>query len=110
MKRTLEEIQSAVDKWIQQNGGYWSPLGILAAVMEELGEISREILHLTSIKAKKPGEPLKSLGSEMGDLLYAMICMANSYDISLDDAIAQSMKKYQTRDINRFTKEKEDNN
>ena len=107
MARTLEEIQTAVNDWIQQNGGYWSPLGMLAAVMEELGELSREIMHLTSTKKKKSDETMNSMDAELGDLLYAIICIANSYNISLDDAIAQSMKKYQKRDKNRFDMKKE---
>jgi NTP pyrophosphatase (non-canonical NTP hydrolase) len=104
MERTLKEIQQLVDDWIQENGGYWSPLGMLAAATEELGEVSREILHLTSIKTKKTSEPHKSLESELGDLLYAIICIANSYDISLSEAIVKSMGKYQERDSNRFKK------
>ena len=107
MERTLEEIQTSVDKWIQDNGGYWEPLGMLAAVMEELGELSREILHLATIKTKKSSEPAKSLKSEMGDLLYAIVCIANSYNISLDSALADSIEKYQKRDVNRFAQKKE---
>ena len=107
MERTLDEIQQTVNDWIQENSGYWSPLGMLAAVTEELGELSREILHLTSIKPKKTGEPEKAIESELGDLLYAIICIANSYNISLDQAIAISMEKYQLRDSKRFIKEKE---
>ena len=106
MERTLEEIQKAVDNWILQNGGYWSPLGMLAAVMEEVGELSREIMHHSSIKNKKIDEKETSLEMELGDLLYASICIANSYNISLDKAIAKSMKKYQKRDKNRFTNKK----
>jgi len=108
MERSLDEIQRSVDEWIQKNGGYWSPLGMLAAVTEELGELSREILHLTSIKPKKSAEPIKSLESELGDLLYTIICIANSYKISLDNAIALSMKKYESRDKNRFSKNKKE--
>ena len=107
MNRTLDEIQQVVDNWIQQNSGYWSPLGMLVAVMEELGELSREMLHLTSTKPKKITETPTSLESELGDLLYAIICIANSYGISLDTAIEKSMEKYQHRDVNRFTKKKE---
>ena len=106
MKRTLEEIQRAVDEWIQQNNGYWSPLGMLAAVMEEVGELSREIMHITSTKTKKSDEPGNSLEIELGDLLYALICIANSYNISLDEAIVKSMEKYQKRDKNRFANKK----
>ena len=107
MKRSLDAIQKSVDEWIQQNSGYWSPLGMLAAVMEELGEVSREMLHITSTKVKKASEPFKSLETELGDLFYAIICIANSYNISLDTAIQKSMNKYQSRDKERFTKEKE---
>lgn len=106
MGRSLDEIQLSVDEWIQKNNGYWSPLGMLAAVLEELGELSREIMHLTSTKTKKIDEPTKCLESELGDLFYAVICIANSYNISLDSAITLSMEKYQARDANRFTKEK----
>ncbi len=106
MDRSLNEIQHAVDVWIKKNSGYWSPLGMLVAVMEEMGELSREILHLTSTKLKKNNEPYNSLEEELGDLLYAIICIANSYEISLDKAIKKSMEKYQNRDLDRFTKEK----
>jgi NTP pyrophosphatase (non-canonical NTP hydrolase) len=104
MNRSLDEIQKTVDNWIQQNSGYWSPLGMLAAVMEEVGEVSREILHITNTKKKKTGEPKNSLETELGDLLYAVICIANSYDISLDRAIKKSMAKFQSRDKERFSK------
>ena len=111
MEQTLKEIQQTVDDWIQENGGYWSPLGMLAAVMEELGELSRELLHLTSIKPKKSDESANFLELELGDLLYSIICIANSYNISLTNAINTSLKKYQVRDTNRFSKvEKEKKN
>ena len=110
MKRTLDKIQQSVDEWVQQNGGYWSPLGMLAAILEELGEISRELLHSTSIKPKKENDPPQSLETELGDLFFAVICMANAYGISLDTAIANSIKKYVKRDAHRFKNniEKED--
>lgn len=107
MERSLAEIQQSVDDWVIKNGGYWPPLGMLAAITEEVGEISREILDFASIKPKKSGEVTKSLASELGDLFFALICMANSYNISLDSAIALSIKKYKTRDANRFTQKKE---
>lgn len=110
MSRSLEEIQQSVDGWVKKNGGYWPPLGMLAAITEELGELSREILDLASVKPKKSGKSTKSLESEIGDLLFAIACMANYYDISLDSAIARSMKKFTKRDVNRFTKEKEEKN
>jgi len=105
MVHTIDEIQKTVDVWIEQNGGYWSPLGMLAAIMEELGELSREISHQSRIKPKKPEEIPKSLEMELGDLLYSIVCIANYYQISLTEAIMKSIEKYQMRDFNRFKKE-----
>jgi hypothetical protein len=55
-QKSIEDLQIIVDKFIQQNGGYWTPLAMLASVMEELGELSREINHLEKIKIKKKEE------------------------------------------------------
>ena len=35
--------QKEVDDWISEHGGYWPPLSMLARLMEECGELSREI-------------------------------------------------------------------
>ncbi|MBN2154820.1 MAG: nucleotide pyrophosphohydrolase [Candidatus Lokiarchaeota archaeon] len=98
----MNELQKIVNSWIQETGGYWTPLGMLAAVMEELGEVSRELSHLSNIKTKKPEEPLNKLEQELGDLLFSIICIANYYNISISNAVEQSLRKYQVRDKNRF--------
>jgi len=44
---TLKSIQKAVDDWISQfEEGYWPPLSMLAAVVEETGELARELNDL----------------------------------------------------------------
>jgi len=98
----LNEIQEKIDLWVKNHGDYWSPLSMLCAIVEEIGEIAREINSLEGYKPKKKEEK-GELFEEMGDLLFSIICLANYYDIKLDNAILKSIKKFSERDINRFT-------
>jgi NTP pyrophosphatase (non-canonical NTP hydrolase) len=41
---------------------------------------------------------------EMGDIIYTLICFANSHGIKLDDAIRKSLDKVTSRDKDRFKK------
>ena len=77
---------------------------MLAALVEEVGEIAREINHLNGVKPKKDSEEENEIKTEMGDLLFSLICMANSFGIDLSDALEKSLDKYYKRDNNRWTK------
>lgn len=46
----------------------------------------------------------ESLTVELGDLLFAIICMANAHGISLEEAITKTIDKYNMRDANRWDK------
>jgi NTP pyrophosphatase (non-canonical NTP hydrolase) len=82
---------------------YWQPLSQLARLAEELGELARIVNHLYGEKPKKPGEAEQELGLEMADILYTMICLANSQGIDLQDAFEQALQKYRMRDATRYT-------
>ncbi|MGV9172517.1 MAG: nucleotide pyrophosphohydrolase [Promethearchaeia archaeon] len=98
---SLHQIQENVDKWISRHGGYWPPLSMLGSIMEEVGELSREINHAEGHKPKKVDEPLK-IGEELADLLFSIICIANYYDINLEKKIKEIISKYTNRDAKRF--------
>lgn len=100
---TLREVQQKVDVWIQEVGkGYWTPHEMLARLVEEVGETARLINHLYGSKKKKDSEPSQELGSELADILFAVICLANSQDIDLQEAFEQMMDKYTIRDSKRY--------
>ena len=99
---SLKAIQNKIDEFIKNHGGYWPPLSMLSAVFEEIGELAREINHLEGFKPKKTSETERDLGEEMGDIIFALICLANYYNIDLNAKINQSIEKYQKRDANRF--------
>ena len=84
--------------------GYWSPHEIICRLAEETGELAREINHHFGPKKKKSTEDKKEIGDEMSDIIFTLICMANSLDIDLDDSFDKMMDKYNGRDENRWKK------
>lgn len=101
----FREAQSTVDRWISQyEEGYFSPLTNVARLAEEVGEVAREINHRFGEKTKKPDEPDGSLAMELADVLFVVICLANSQQIDLDDAFAAMMAKVTARDAGRWTR------
>ena len=99
---TIKELQEHVDELIQTMNGYWPPFAMLASVVEELGELAREINALEKIKLKKSLEIEKNIGEELADLLFSIICISNYYKIDLNSEFMQVLEKYRKRDKNRF--------
>lgn len=101
----MKNYQQELDSWFKEQGWeYWPPLEILARLMEETGEFARLINHLFGSKKKKSDEAEQNLEEELGDIIYTLICFANSNGINLDSAIRKSFDKVVKRDKNRFTK------
>jgi len=91
---SFRDAQQAVDRWIgQYKEGY-----------EEVGELAREINHRFGAKPKKASEAEGSLALELADIVFVVICLANSQGIDLDEAFAAMMQKVRTRDDRRWTK------
>ncbi len=107
-EKTMGTLQKEVDDYISQfKEGYFSPLALTARLTEELGELAREVNHYYGEKKKKPTESEKTIEEEMGDLLFVVICMANSLHIDLGTALGRVLDKFNTRDKDRWTKKDE---
>lgn len=99
---TLADVQAEVDRWIQENGGYWPELSILARLTEEVGEVAREYNHRFGAKKKKASEGEADLGLELADVLFLLVCMANQQGIDLSEALRRTLEKYRVRDAGRW--------
>jgi NTP pyrophosphatase (non-canonical NTP hydrolase) len=100
----IKDMQKEVDGWISQfEEGYWHPLSMLARLTEEVGELAREVNHRYGQKPKKPEEQPGDLASELADILFIIICYANSLNIDIEEAFINMMNKYRQRDKNRWT-------
>ncbi len=100
----FREAQDRADRWITSfEEGYWPPLAILARLMEEVGELSREVNHRFGSKPKKGDEAPSELELEIGDVLFVLISLANQQGIDLARAFSRVMDKYRKRDKERWT-------
>lgn len=109
--KTMEDLQREVDEYISQfKEGYFSPLAMLARLSEELGELAREVNHYYGEKPKKSTEKENTVEEELGDLLFVLICFANSLNINLEEAHDRVIEKFRTRDANRWTRIEEEEN
>ena len=101
----IKEMQKEVDDWIGRfEEGYWQPMSMLARLIEETGELAREINHHYGEKPKKPGEAEGNIALELADIMFIVISFANSLNIDLEKAFRKSMEKKENRDKNRFIK------
>lgn len=104
-KKTMEQLQNEVNQYISQfKEGYFSPLAMLARMTEELGELAREVNHHYGEKPKKTTEDSNTVEAELGDMLFVLICFANSLNIDLQQAHDGVMHKFNTRDKDRWTR------
>lgn len=99
----MKKYQEELDTWFKENNWqYWSPLAILARLFEEGGEFARLVNHLYGDKPKRSDEKQQELEEEIGDIIYTLICFANSNNIDLDNAIRKSFDKVIRRDKDRY--------
>ncbi len=104
-QKTMKDMQKEVDAYISQfKEGYFSPLAMMARLTEEMGELAREVNHYYGEKPKKTTEKERTIEEELGDVLFVMICMANSLHIDLETAHNIVMNKFNTRDKDRWTR------
>jgi NTP pyrophosphatase (non-canonical NTP hydrolase) len=75
----------------------------LARLVEEVGELARELNHRYGSKPKKPDEPDVDMALELADILFVLITLANEQDIDLEDAFERVLNKYRVRDARRWT-------
>ncbi|WP_048146472.1 nucleotide pyrophosphohydrolase [Pyrococcus abyssi] len=92
----MKELQEEVNELIQKLGGYWTPAQMLTALVEEVGELADVILSFEGVKGEKDYNKLKE---EVGDVLFALICIANYFQINIEDALRETIAKYSRRDL-----------
>ena len=64
--------------------------------------VSRLVNHLYEDRPKKDNEKDQELEEEIGDIIYTLLCFANSKNIDLDKAIRKSFDKVIKRDKDRY--------
>jgi len=90
-KMEIKETQKIVDKRIQELGGYWQPLSMLARITEELGELARAINIKYGEKKAKSKEDGRDLEKELADVMFTLFAIANRCGVNLEEVLIEKM-------------------
>lgn len=93
----LSKIQAFLTAWIKRRGRYWSPLSQYARLVEEVGELGRELNFRFGDKPRTAKDEMGSLADELGDVFFIVILLANDLGIDLKTALSQTLEKYDRR-------------
>lgn len=92
----MKALQQRIKKFCRENNMESPAEHRVLDTMSELGEVAKEILKMSNY-GRKPIEYRDELKSELGDVLYSLITIANTFDIDLEEALEQVLQKYERR-------------
>ncbi|HUG16979.1 MAG TPA: nucleotide pyrophosphohydrolase [Thermomicrobiales bacterium] len=97
---SLAEMQASIDAWAKRHwdGEYWPPLANLARLAEEVGELARAVNQAHGPKRVKQHENAAQIAEELGDVLFVLLCIANSTGVNLQTAFDATLARYGVRD------------
>ena len=95
----MNEIQEKVNEMIKRYNLESTNEIRFIDLASEVGELGKEILKGNDY-GKKVFCKTDNVESEIGDVLFSLICIANGMNISLGKAIEKVLKKYENRFLN----------
>ncbi len=99
---TIDDAQRIVDQWIKTNGvRYFNELTNMTLLVEEVGELARIMARRYGEQSFKKGEEDLDPATEMADILFVLICLANQTGVNLSKALKESIDKKTNRDAQR---------
>lgn len=93
---SFNSAQELVSKMTKKYNLEISPELRYIDLTSELGELGKEIL-LSTEYGRNEFSATDNLESEIGDTFYSLICIANSLDINLSNALIKVLQKYEKR-------------
>jgi NTP pyrophosphatase (non-canonical NTP hydrolase) len=94
---SLKALQREVDQWLRLHGNYWQPLSQYVRLVEEVGELGRELNHRYGDKPRAAKDKPGSVEDELGDILFVLLLLSNSLEIDLEAALFRVLAKYGAR-------------
>ena len=92
----MKKIQKKIKEFCKNNNMESPVEHRLLDTMSELGEVAKEILKMSNY-GRGPIKYRKELKNELGDVLFSLITVANTFNVDLEEALQQVLKKYKQR-------------
>ncbi|KKT80855.1 MAG: hypothetical protein A2925_03040 [Candidatus Yanofskybacteria bacterium RIFCSPLOWO2_01_FULL_44_22] len=93
---TIQELQKRIKEFSKEHNLDSAPEYKILDAISELGEVAKEMLKMTDY-GKKRAEFKDEMKSELGDLLYSVVTIANSLNVDLEEVIDKVLAKYEKR-------------
>jgi len=93
---SLSEIQDLVSRFTLEKDLNSDVTVRILDLASEVGELSKEVLK-GSDYGTKPFQRTKEWYSELGDVLFSLICIANVSNTNLEECLCDAMAKYDKR-------------
>ena len=92
----MKELQRVVADFVEQNRLETNVEYRLLDLMSEVGELSKEALKASGYGAGD-FKPTTAWAEELGDVVFSLICVANSSGVDLEEALKSVLSKYGLR-------------
>lgn len=93
----MNNLQKAIAQFCTDNHLDTTAECRLLDMMSELGELAKELLKATNYGKKSLEDKAPEIELELGDCLFSLICLANSFNINANEALNKVMAKYRNR-------------
>ena len=92
----MKQLQKRVAKFVRTHDLEADVAHRLLDAVSELGEVAKEVLKGSRYGAKRFARTAE-FEAELGDVLFSLICLANSTGVDLEAAVIAALKKYGQR-------------
>ena len=92
----MNQMQQQVADFVAQNRLETDVVHRLLDVMSEVGELSKEVLKASSY-GSQPFVPGAAWKDELGDVIFSLICVANTTRVDVEEAVQGALQKYRGR-------------
>ena len=90
------KIHEKVSEFNAEYGVKHNPIMQVLDIVSELGELSKEFLRGTDYQLGEI-ETTKEIESEIGDIYYSLISLANELELDLENCLSIVLDKYSRR-------------
>lgn len=104
MVSTFEELENRIAEINASNSDPWPPEMQMLWIMEELGELSAEIMKMRQLQGRfserKTPFQTEHLQEELGDVLYGLVSIAQNLKLDVVNCLRLSIEKFESRKQN----------
>lgn len=94
---SMPMLQRTLADFVEEHGIEAPVQARLLDLSSEVGELSKEYLKSTEYGREPFDESSGGWQNELGDVLFSLVCLANSTGVDMETALQRALDKYEDR-------------